>query len=152
MRPVLDQYIDLRKSLISQAPELAPIQLFQYQEAAYRIEVLQYFQLLMHTAPRSLDIKRLSEHYGAMDAMISHLIAERRYRQAADKDIQTARDTARAALISVITAYRQRFSGYMPEREDQYREDIAGTICTVLPAWLQYRETMLPINQETEGE
>lgn len=152
MKSVLEQYRDYKKSLAAMVPGLSPTQLFRYQEAAYRVQVLEYFRLLTHTAPVSVDLSALSAHYGVMDAMVSHLLTERRYRQSADAEVQAARETAASALLSVVTDYRKRYAAYMPETGNQYRKDISDTICTVLPAWLQYRETMMPINQETGGE
>ena len=44
--------------------------------------------------------------------------------------------------------YRKRFSAYMPKDPQQYRGDVTKVINTVLPVWLAYRETMLPINNK----
>lgn len=152
MKSVLEQYREYKKALAVMSPGLSPTQLFQYQEAAYRVQVLEYFRLLTRTAPIDVDLSVLSAHYGVMDAMVSHLLKERRYRRAADAEVQAARETAESALLSVVTDYRKRYAAYMPETENQYSKDISDTICTVLPVWLQYRETMLPINQDTGGD
>ena len=79
---------------------------------------------------------------------MSHLLTERRYRPSQDKEIQQARDTARQAFSSIVMDYRKRFSAYMPEDPQQYRGDVTKVINTVLPVWLAYRETMLPINNK----
>lgn len=106
------------------------------------------FRNLEQTAPVSDELPVLSAHYIAVDALVSHLLTERRYRSTQNTEVQQARDTARQALVSIVMDYRKRFSAYMPEGAQQYRTDITKTINTVLPAWLAYRETMLAINNK----
>ena len=96
----------------------------------------------------SAELPVLSAHYIAVDALVSHLLTERRYRPSQDTEIQQARDTARQAFSSIVMDYRKRFSAYMPEDPQQYRGDVTKVINTVLPVWLAYRETMLPINNK----
>jgi hypothetical protein len=117
-------------------------------ELLYRIQVLECFRNLEQTAPVSAELPVLSAHYIAVDALVSHLLTERRYRPSQNTEIQQARDTARQAFSSIVTDYRKRFSAYMPEDPQQYRGDVTKVINTVLPVWLAYRETMLPINNK----
>lgn len=151
MPTMLEQYHETQTSLEALASNSPlPETLFVYEELMYRIQVLTTFQYLALSAPTTMELAALAAHYGAVDALVSHLLTERRYRPSQDVELQNARDTARQALASIVTDYRKRFSAYMPEDEAQYKADIAKTINTVLPAWLAYRETMLAINKDKE--
>ena len=130
----LEQYRNLQKVFATPAADDKPIgieQYFAYMELLYRIQVLECFRNLEQTAPVSAE-----------------LLTERRYRPSQDTEIQQARDTARQAFSSIVMDYRKRFSAYMPEDPQQYRGDVTKVINTVLPVWLAYRETMLPINNK----
>lgn len=147
----LEQYRNLQKVFATPAADDKPIgieQYFAYMELVYRIQVLECFRNLEQTAPVSAELPVLSAHYIAVDALVSHLLTERRYRPSQDTEIQQARDTARQAFSSIVMDYRKRFSAYMPEDPQQYRSDVTKVINTVLPVWLAYRETMLPINNK----
>ena len=97
----LEQYRNLQKVFATPAADDKPIgieQYFAYMELLYRIQVLECFRNLEQTAPVSAELPVLSAHYIAVDALVSHLLTERRYRPSQDKEIQQARDTARQAL------------------------------------------------------
>ena len=153
MQTLLDQYRERQKALASSAAADKPAdakEYFAYMELMYRIQVLECFRNLVNTAPISTRLPVLSSHYAAVDALVSHLLMERRYQPSRDLETQQARDTARQALISNVTDYRKRFSAYMPESEEQYRTGITKVIHTILPAWVAYRETMLAISEDKE--
>lgn len=153
MQTLLDQYRERQKALASSAAADKPADAkgyFAYMELMYRIQVLECFRNLVNTAPISTKLPELSPHYAAVDALVSHLLTERRYQPSKDPETQQARDTARQALVSIVTDYRKRFSAYMPESEAQYKTGITKVIHTILPAWVAYRETMLAINEDKE--
>lgn len=153
MQTLLDQYRERQKALASSAAADKPADAkgyFAYMELMYRIQVLECFRNLVNTAPISTRLPVLSSHYAAVDALVSHLLMERRYQPSRDLETQQARDTARQALISIVKDYRKRFSAYMSESEEQYRTGITKVIHTILPAWVAYRETMLAISEDKE--
>lgn len=153
MQTLLDQYRERQKVLASSAAADKPADAkgyFAYMELMYRIQVLECFRNLVNTAPISTRLPVLSSHYAAVDALVSHLLMERRYQPSRDLETQQARDTARQALISIVKDYRKRFSAYMSESEEQYRTGITKVIHTILPAWVAYRETMLAISEDKE--
>ena len=153
MQTLLEQYRERQKALASPATADKPADTkgyFAYMELMYRIQVLECFRNLVNTAPISTRLPVLSSHYAAVDALVSHLLMERRYQPSQDPETQQARDTARQALASIVKDYRKRFSAYMPESEEQYKTGITKVIHTILPAWVAYRETMLAINEDKE--
>lgn len=127
MQTLLDQYRERQKALASSTAADKPADAkgyFAYMELMYRIQVLECFRNLVNTAPISTRLPVLSSHYAAVDALVSHLLMERRYQPSRDLETQQARDTARQALISIVKDYRKRFSAYMPESEEQYKTGI----------------------------
>lgn len=145
MLTTLEQYRELQGAFADPAGG-NPETLFFYMELLYRMQVLENFRYLEQAAPVSMELSTLGAHYGALDALVSHLLTERRYRPSQEAEVQQARDTARQALASIVMDYRTRFSAYMPEAPEQYKTDITKVINTVLPTWLAYRESMLAIN------
>ena len=149
MHTILDEYRTLREDVQKQLHDHSQLTLellCTYQELLYRIQVLESMQFLLSTAPISMDIPTLQAHYGALDALVSHLLEERKYRlPSTNTRAQNAFDTARRFLLSVVADYRKRFSIFLPEDDTHYQTQIADTIRVILPAWLQYRETMLKI-------
>jgi hypothetical protein len=124
-------------------------QLWSYQELVYRISVLEVFQLLKKKAPISSDMKTLTQHYQAVNGYIEHLRKER-FHQSTDPEKQKQQQTAQASLMSVVEDYRRHYNSYRPVTPDNYRNDIGRTIATVLPAWVQYRDTVTEIKISTE--
>lgn len=54
--------------------------------------------------------------------------------------------TAFSALERVIQDTRKRFSSFVPGTQDQYKKSIIQLVNTILPVWLQYRNTYIEIN------
>lgn len=67
-------------------------------------------------------------------------------------DTQKERDAAQVNLERVIQDYRKRFSGFQPAEPDAYQKEIGRVITTLLPAWLQYRNTFVPLQKNKKEE
>jgi len=128
----------------------SPAQLWNLQEVMYRIEVLEVFQQFAIAAPLSADMKVLFRHYQVVDAYAENLKKERDFPTAPNQDLQKQRDTALTSLCSVIDDYRKRYASYTPQTPEQYHKDIGRTIGTILPAWIQYRNTINEIKLPEE--
>ena len=129
----------------------SPKQLWKLQEIMYRIEVLEVFKQFAVAAPLSTDWNVIRNHYLIVDAYAENLSKERDLPAAApDSDIQKQRQTAFESLISVMTDFRKRYKSYKPQGPEQYQKDIERTIATVLPAWVQYRNTINEIKLTEE--
>ena len=105
--------------------------------------------MFVKAAPQSADTKDLFWHYQMVDAYIQNLSLERRYAMDASENLQKQRETARGNLLRVIQDYRNRFTSFAPGNDAScYRETVAKVIQTVLPVWLQYRQTYTEIKKE----
>lgn len=144
---MLDYYRALKDALEEQAKteKITAQEMFLYEELLYRIHVLEVFRYLTAAAPPSTDLKEIGGHFQAVDAMVSHLCRERRLRASTDEKVQKSRETAHRFLLEIVSDYRKRFTNYMPGDIGQYEADIWKVIRTLLPAWQQYRDTMLKI-------
>ena len=132
-----------------QVAKPGPAQIWMYQEFLYRIEVLEVCQMFVKTAPEGTDIKTLCVHYQMVDAYFQNLTMERRSGACSAESVQKQRDTAHGNLLRVIQDYRKRFGSFAPGNDaDCYRKIIANVIQTVLPVWVQYRQTYIELTKE----
>ena len=127
----------------------APDQIWIQQETIYRIEVLETCQMFAKTAPQSVDAQILAPHYQMVDAYIQNLSLERRYGVSAGEETKKQCETAYNNLLRVIQDYRARFGSFSPGGDTGcYRKTISKVIQTVLPVWIQYRQTYIEIKRE----
>lgn len=122
-------------------------QSMQYQELVYRIGVLETCRMLSKTAPLSTETKTLIRHYHLVDAYMQCLMSERRFGMPADEKRKACRKTAADALEKTVTDCRKRFSCFKPADQSQYKQSVSTMINTILPAWLQYRNTCTQIDE-----
>ena len=133
----------------SQAAMPGPDQIWQQQELLYRIGVLETCQLFVKSAPRSADTKELYWHYKMVDAYFQSLAHERRYGIEVDENTKKQRETVHDNLLQVILDYQKRFNSFAPGTDTScYRKTITNVTQTVLPAWIQYRQTYIEIMKE----
>ena len=154
MATVLENYYGIRRELeqrMAQQPGKVS-NLWCYGEVLYRIEVLEICQMYLRSAPVSLEIPVLLGHYQMLDAYVQNLARERRYGPNRGPDTQKERDAAQVNLERVIQDYRKRFSGFQPAEPEAYQEEIGRVITTLLPAWLQYRNTFVPLQKNKKEE
>ena len=127
----------------------SPAQIWIWQEIIYRIEVLETCQMLAKTAPQSLDAQTLVSHYQMVDAFIQNLASERRYGMSVGDEAKKHRETANNNLLRIIHDYRARFGSFTPGGDTGcYRKTISNVIQTILPVWIQYRQTFIEIKKE----
>lgn len=147
MATLLEQYNNLKNGMSAQIAEggFPGEQMLVFQEILYRICVLETCQSFCKTAPISVDTKELGYHYQLSDAYIRSLLSERKFGQPADKDMKAARETAAGSLERIVQDCRKKFSSFAPGKPDQYKKTVSTMFNTVLPAWVQYRETYIKI-------
>lgn len=103
--------------------------------------------MLCKTAPVTMDMKSLVAHYQLVDAYVQSLSKERRIGIPPDEKLKASRQTSAAALESTVADCRKRFSSFRAENEQMYKRSISTLLNTVLPVWLQLRNTYTPITK-----
>ncbi len=150
MATVLENYYNLRNEVDQRiAKGGAPANaVWWHGEIVYRISVLETCQMFCKTAPVTMEAQILQGHYKMLDAYVQCLALERRYGPNRGPDTQKERDAAQNNLGRVIEDYRKRFSSFAPTAPDSYNREIDRVIKTLLPAWLQFRNTFVPIKKK----
>ena len=136
MATVLENYYGYRQQLLQRMaqPPISPADLWLYGEILYRIGVLETCQMYLRSAPITREVPCLQGHYMMLDAYVQNLARERRYGPNRGPDTQKER----------------RFTGFQPAEPEAYQKEIGRVITTLLPAWLQYRNTFVPLKNKKE--
>ena len=148
MATILDKYREKQLIICSQISEnsLPPEELLQLQELNYRICVLVTFQAFCNSAPITMDIRVMGYHFQLVDAYVRFLLTERKFGPKTDEEGKKKQATAFTSLQSVVQDGRKRFSSFSAGTQEQYKSSISQYINTVLPVWMQYRNTYININ------
>ena len=150
MATLLEKYTDLRTGLVEKVMNgVLPLdKVLVYQEILYRIDVLESCQLFVKKAPVTTDTKVLAYHYQMWDVYIYHMLTDHKFGQPADEKQKQVRETAANSLLQVVNNCRKQFSSFKPTTAELYKQSINTLITTVLPAWVQYRETYISLKEE----
>lgn len=122
--------------------------LWRYGELVYRISVLETCQAYCKSAPVCTNMQALMHHYQMLDAYIQNLAWERSYGPNRGQDTEKEREAAKMNLGRVIQDYRTRFSRFAPAADTAYGQEIGKVVNTLMPVWLQFRETFVPLRKE----
>ena len=146
-KTMLEHYIDQKTSAMTIMREKAPNlpQAWYFQELVYRIGVLETIQAYTKSAPFSADAKVLATHYQLFEAYLLSLISERKVTMATQKEVKEMQETALKNMNVIFTSDKARFAHYAPRTPEQYQTDIERFANTFLPAWVQYRNTLVEI-------
>lgn len=147
MATALETYRQRKDELLAQITEqkTQPNTMLFLQEVNYRICVLETFQLFLKTAPITTDVKQMVFHYQMLDAYVRFIESERKFGAATDAEGKKKRETAAATLDSVAQDNRKRFASFHATAPEQYKGAISTLIGTVLPVWVQLRDTYIKI-------
>lgn len=147
MATVLESYRSLRLQIGErmQKEAISPDMLWRYGELVLRIGVIETLQAYLNAAPLVMERPRLEGHYKMLDAYVQSITLDRRYGPFRGPDTQKERETAEHSLAQVVQDYRKRLSSFTPRNEESYRREVSQIVQTVLPAWLQMRETFVPL-------
>lgn len=154
MATILEKYNEAKTRKMEQAMAgaMTPDKLLQFQELMYRVNILETCMCLCKTAPVTMDPKTMVFHYKVVDAFLMCMVTERRVGQPADEKQKAKRETALANLQQVIQSCRKQFASFAPRTQEQYKADITRMVNTVLPAWIQYRETYTTVKEEKKDD
>ncbi len=147
MATVLENYRQFQQKL-EQDTNISAVALWQYSELSYRISVLKTCQMYCKSAPRTNQMPTLVGHYKMLDAYIQSISLDRRYGPDHGPDTAKERNAAQINLDRVVQDYRKRFSSFSPSTEEAYSQEIGKLVGVLLPAWLQFRETFIPLRQK----
>lgn len=145
MASVLQTYREKQSEMYHSisANTLPTKEVVRMQELNYRICVIETFQAFCKSAPMSLDTRVLGYHFQMVDAYVRFVLTERRFGPKTDEDGQKKRDTALASFEKVVQDGRKRFSSFAPSKPEQYKNTVNQYVNTVLPVWMQYRNTYI---------
>lgn len=150
MATMLETYTQ-RKQALAQSMAQGGIKadtLWRYGELAYRVSVLETCQAYCRSAPVCTDRNALAMHYQMLDAYVQCLALERAYGPNRGQDTEKEREAAKINLGRVIQDYRGRFSSFAPTTDKSYSQEVSKVIGVLMPAWLQLRETFVPLREE----
>lgn len=147
MATALETYRQRQNELLAQIAEqkTQPNTMLLLQEVNYRICVLETFQAFLKTAPITTDTKQMVYHYQMLDAYVRFIESERKFGAATDAEGKKKRETATTTLGRVTQDNRKRFSSFHATAPEQYKGEIGNLINTVLPVWVQLRNTYINI-------
>lgn len=147
MATILEQYEAKQAQLHTQLAAGSARQecILHLQELNYRISVLKSMQAFCLSAPISMNMQDMRFHYQLLYSYVHGLCEERKIGPKADESVTRQRDTAAESLNRVCMDHWNRFASFHVTKEDQYREAVCKLANTVLPAWIQYRNTYVNI-------
>lgn len=145
MATILDQYREKQEQIRSKIAEtsLLPEELLVMQELNYRICVLETFQSFCKSAPVTTDVKVMGYHFQLVDAYVRFVLNERRFGPKTDADGQKKRETALVSFEQVVQDGKKRFASFSAVTNEQYKSCISQYVNTILPVWMQYRNTYI---------
>lgn len=154
MATVLEKYWQQKQALTQQMEQekITAGILWRFGELVYRISVLETCQAYCKSAPVTADMQALLRHYQMLDAYIQSLALERSYGPNRGPDTEKERNAAKTNLSRVIEDYRKRFSSFAPASNKAYGQEIGKAVNTIMPVWLQLRETFVPLKEEKKGD
>lgn len=145
MATILEQYQQKRESYRSQiaADSFPPDELMNLQEMNYRICVLETFQSMLRVIPITTDLQVIAKHFQIIYFYMELLLKERKFGPKMDETQKQRRDTALASLEAVVRDGKERFMSFTAPSVNSYKQSIGRYCDTVLPMWMQYRETYI---------
>lgn len=147
MATILDQYLQKQAEIKSQVAEnsLPMDSLLMMQEVNYRICVLETLRTFCQTAPVTVDTRVMGYHYQMVNAYVRFLLSERKFGPKTDAEGQKKRETAMTSLEQVVNDSGRQFASFKAATQDQYKKCVCDMVNTVLPVWIQYRNTYINI-------
>lgn len=148
MATILEQYLQLKSDTRDEMKSctLPCAKLLTYQEILYRISVLETCQAFCKTAPVTDDTRFLGYHYQIVDAYFCSLLSEHKIGWPVyDQLLKEKRKAASDSLAQIVQNCRKNFSSFKPTSPELYKQSVTKLINTVLPAWIQYRETYISL-------
>lgn len=121
--------------------------LIEYQELSYRISVLETSNMIIKSAPDTLDsMDAISAHFQIVQGYIQMLPHNHKFGPGfTDQNAFAQFQTAQSALKQIISDCTKRFSSLRLDSPDAYKRNVITLLNTIMPVWLQYRNTLLKL-------
>lgn len=147
MATILEQYRARQGAMHAQLEtgNLSTEDLLVMQELNYRIGVLETFECLCLSAPITLDTIIMGIHFQLVEICVHFTIAERKFGMKTDVEGERKRETACRSFEQVVADGRKRFSNFSATSQEHYKNCISNYIRTILPVWMQYRNTYITL-------
>lgn len=147
MATVLEQYQQKRENYRShiEADSFILEELMNLQEMNYRICVLETFQSMLRVIPITTDLQVIAKHFQVVYFYMELLLKERKFGPKVDETQRQRRNTALASLETVVRDGKERFMSFTALSANSYKQSIEKYCNTVLPMWMQYRETYISL-------
>ena len=105
----------------------------------------------MKTAPVTTDTRELVCHYQLVDAVLVLRGKEHAFGAPVHRRREAQRKAAGENLAKIVADCRKRFSSFQAKSPEQYRwQSVCAMIGAVLVAWVQLRNTYVPIGEEAK--
>ena len=145
MATILEQYLQKQEEIHSQiaANSLPMDSLLIMQEVNYRICVLETLRTFCQSAPVTLDTRVMGYHYQMVNAYVRFLLNERKFGPKTDDEGQKKRETSMTSLEQVVNDSSRKFASFKATAQEQYKRCVCDMVNTVLPVWIQYRNTYI---------
>ena len=125
----------------------------EVQEVKYRISVISTMRSYELSAPIGGAMDDINFHFRVFMKYIAFLIEERRMGKKTDEAGQKKRETALEFFENVFESKKAEFEEYdFEEKPAAYAKYVKEVIGTILPAWVQYRDTYIDISKLPVGE
>lgn len=148
MATVLEEYRKKQEEIQRHiaAKELPVEDVMVMQELNYRICVIETFQNFSKTAPITSDAQKISYHYNVLKGYTKLIRTERKFGIVPDEKAKKRVDTSRELLNKVIEEGHKTFTKFDISKPELYKKSISDYIKTILPVWMQYRDSYLFID------
>ena len=90
-----------------------------------------------------LSVAELVYHYQIVDAYLCSLLSEHKVGFPANDELKAKRKAASDSLTQIVQNCRKSFSSFKPTSPELYKQSVNKLVNTVLPAWVQYRNTYI---------
>lgn len=102
----------------------------------------------LQTSNRAINFSIYKSSIGFLH--IQSLAQERNYGPNRGKDTEKERGAAKQNLSRAIQDYHGRFSSFAPKADTTYGLEVDRVINTIVPVWIQMRETFVPLRPKKE--
>jgi len=152
---LIEQYQKSGKLLEEQlvGGECSVKKVVEVQELKYRISILSTMRTFEGSAPIDGTTDDINFHFRILTKYLAFLIEERRMGKKTDDAGKKKRETALGVLEDIFESKKEEFDEQdFEENPVTYMKFVRGVLSTIIPAWVQYRDTYVDVSKLPVGE